>query len=136
MVLLSVEYFSQRGEDMSAPLNAHLDLNFNNSCNCLCWKKADKPIYIDEEFVPVQYNRKRHNGIHVEETYRRIEQIIHKEFDAHDVENRLAVEMIEKITQISITGDASQKEPIRVRQLRRVIEAIDELKSSMRDLDE
>jgi len=120
---------------MSAPLNAHLDLNFNNSCNCLCWKKADKPVYIDEEFVPVQYNRKRHNGTHVEETYKRIEQVIHKEFDSHKIENQHAVEMIEKITQISITGDASQKEPIRVRQLRRVIEAIEELKSAMRDLD-
>ena len=113
---------------MTVPLSLHLDLNFQDSCNCLCFRsEAKSTVYIDEDLKPIKYCKKIHNGKHIEATYKRIEQIIHMEFDSTDLDNQVAVQMVEKMTRIPVTGDHSKKEPIKVRQLRALISAIQEL---------
>lgn len=121
---------------MSAPLHAHLELKFSNSCNCLCFRKREtSPVYIDEEMKPQKYCKKKHGTEEIAASYKRIEQIILQEFKDHHIEKHALIEMIEKMTELPINGGKEKKEPLKVRELRRLIEAIDELKRSITQED-
>lgn len=117
---------------MTGPLDAHLDLNFNNSCNCLCFRtEKSVPIYLDEDMKPTKFCKSKHGEEHIELTYKRIEKLIHQEFDSASIDNNIVVQRVEKISEISLTQNQSEKQPIRHHQLKKILQAIEQLRKEV-----
>ena len=111
------------------PLQASLDLHFSDSCNCF-FSNDNHSVFIDEDLVAKKFSKKRHHE-HIDVIYDRILIILHKEFDDTDIDNAVAVSVIEKITNIILSGAGRLDRPPKVIELRRIASAIDIIRKDL-----